>query len=145
MRLILILLVGFGCSEPSIHTSEQSEPATTELDAAVVVRAETEIKALSTGSADKNWPIIERRIKTLQQMRDGRPAKWEDSNSTRDDCIDLARQLEALAIGRGWVSDSDLLNSRMLRLRNLLKQAGYEFDDVGYETPQPGVEPLLGS
>ena len=57
----------------------------------------------------------------------------EDKNATREDCLDLHSQLEALAIGRGLSGTAEQVNARIEYLRARLLQAGYEFDNVGYE------------
>lgn len=147
--LLFLCVVGCGTSAPDSSNTPKPEMASAKPVSELVIKgAETELHALRMSR--KQSDAISRRIEFLETLKSGGSQSWTDSNSTRADCLALAEQLEALAIGRGFVSDGDSIEIRMKRLRSRLKQAGYFFDDAGYEEVwdetgkrREGYEPLL--
>lgn len=145
-------LAGCGDSTSDVSNLRPTTESTSQDAVSQVLRdsAAHEILALSAGATNNRKPIIGKRLQFLKSVANGQPAKWSDSNSNRKDCLDLAHQLEALAIGQGYVSDQKFIASRMDRLRNMLRLAGYDFDDAGYENKydesgsmKSGYRPLL--
>jgi hypothetical protein len=157
--LAALTLIVIGCGEASedavqrAAVQEVSESATGRVQAEVARLLEIEYKTLVAGAAlarDKA-PLVEERLKCLKA---GISGDWTndcvDDNSTRDACLKLEAQLSALAIGRGIVGSADAVRDRMRRLQSLLKHAGYDFDERGFEQtwdpdgkPRAGYKPLL--
>lgn len=149
--LVLCVTLLFGCSKPydsadALKELEESmQPPSAETQAAALI----ELTALRNGMAGGITQQTKRRMLFLEEVSSGEFALWGDSNSTWEDCVDLAWEMRALAAGSVDIADKSVINERITHLQGLLKQAGYDFDDEGQEIifdadgkKKPGYEPL---
>ncbi len=154
MSLVAGLCIVVGCSDQAdTNISAPVAVDNAEIGRIVVSDAEIELKTLRMGAVlDKDRAkLVEARIDYLTNLiRDPSKGSWSDDNFTREACLMLEAQLTALAMGRGIAGSAEQVKGRMKRLQTLLNQAGYKFDESGFEQKwdesgnrRDGYTPLL--
>jgi hypothetical protein len=154
MDLFVAFCIVVGCAEqPAKTIPAPGELDDTEIHFLTVSNAETELRTLKLGTVldPVRAPLLRTRIEYLTNLiRDPSQGSWIDDNSTREKCLVLEAQLTALVKGRAMAGSAEQLSERTARLQSLLNQAGYEFDERGFEQEwdehgnrRAGYTPLL--
>ncbi len=153
LTIALSLAIFCGCTEAPTTAPAAAVSDSEAFSDAVRETLNLEIQTLQAGilSLPDRKLLVEKRIDFLTGVIDGKKGlTLPDDNSTKEGCLFLEAQMSALVVGGGTLGTADRFASRISRLRALLKQAGYDFDERGFEqafddsgTRREGYTPLL--